>query len=171
MDARLLYHMPWIDFLSSQFFNGLWRLVLWGISSRIVWNVPFHVTVVWNGVHWLLLSVSFHDRARWTRWLVILRALRLERWWQAHSISIFGVQQVLIDANRVVRVPSHILVHIIISWMTVAAPVQFHLLEMRLDLLLLCFTEKFKLLHDILPVIVELFAHAPVRFHVNVLLD
>lgn len=63
------------------------------------------------------------------------------------------------------------IVHLVESRVPVPSSVELKLLEMSLDLLLLCLPEELELLHDLPSVADQFISHAPVRFHVHVLLD
>ena len=95
------------------------------------------------------------------------------KWWrQVHPIGILRVELLLIKTSRVVRVHGSVeFIEIIIGGMSIATSVKLHLLEMSLNLLLLPFAEKFKLLHDVSSVWQHFFTNSSIRLHVNILLD
>lgn len=153
MNARLHRHVAGVDFVSAEILNGLYSSVLGCFRSRVhdvllrlVSEVALDIVSVRQGVHWLEIGAEslLHCRTRWTCWLLLIRGLllvlRLERRWQVHPILVLRLQKILVNAEWVVRIANWS-VHIVVSWVPIASSIEFHLLEMRLNLLLLRVTE------------------------------
>ena len=75
----------------------------------------------------------------------------------------------VVDAHRISDVIS-LIIHVIISRISISTSIHLHLLEMTLNLFLLNFSKHFELLHDFSSVGGDFMADRSVSFIVNIML-
>lgn len=184
MDAGRLYDVPRVDLLATELLNGGGGLVAGALVEGDALVEQVHtlrdLTIVGHRVHRLLVDVDLDGGGGGacrphigvaSRGILLGAGLEGRR--QAHSVGVLGVEEVLVDAEGVVRVAvtQHGRVHVVVGGVAVAASVELKLLKVSLYLLLLALPEQLKLLHDVILVGDHLLSDSSVRLKVDVLIN